>query len=503
MSIKDLADKMRSYGRGPDDVLVHMSKKELRSLQGLAQAAGGSLTVNPKTGLPEAGFLDSLLPTIIGGAVGVMTMNPMAGAAAGAAVGGYQNKDTQLGFLGGAALGAMGGYGGANLAGGLANTGANAAATQGVVNAVPEATLAQEAAVSSVGPVQAGAAQPLSAGADAAYTGAADTARMNYNNMGAMDRFSQGASAAMDNPYGYIDTLGGGTEAAKTAGMAAAPAVYDSMLPDPISDDRESPTLSKYKYAAGLTGDYYGTDGDTSTRERQYFTQPTFTRMAEGGQVPSQGMSGASADAMNRLSGQSGASNAAMQYLSGQTSASPAAVSRQQGIAALPAAAAAPAAANAFPDKEGYTKVADGYSFDPSAQTFSKKYRYEALPPPPTTTDYAGGYAAGGIVSLKSGDVVVPADVTSFAGDGSTDAGMAVLAKKMGAEPIKGQGTGQSDDIPASIDGRQPALVANGEMVVRQPKNPQKVMDAIRNIRKQAIGTTKQIRPVNVDKALA
>jgi hypothetical protein len=80
---------------------------------------------------------------------------------------------------------------------------------------------------------------------------------------------------------------------------------------------------------------------------------------------------------------------------------------------------------------------------------------------------------------------------------------MAVLAKKMGAEPIKGQGTGQSDDIPASIDGRQPALVANGEMVVRQPKNPQKVMDAIRNIRKQAIGTTKQIRPVNVDKALA
>jgi hypothetical protein len=408
MSIKDLADKMRSYGRGPDDVLVHMSKKELRSLQGLAQAAGGSLTVNPKTGLPEAGFLDSLLPTIIGAGVGIMTMNPYAGAAAGAAVGGAQAKSNDQDVLMGAAMGGLGGYGGSNLAAGLANTGANAAATQGMVNAVPEATLAQEAAVNAFGPVQAGAAQPLSAEAASQYTGAADLARADYTNMGKWDQLSQGASAAMDNPYGYVDALGGSKEATKTAGMAAAPMLYDYMTPktgggedDGSGEKKEIP---KYGYNANQTGNFYGVGGDYGTYERTHF-DPTFTRMANGGIVA----------------------------------------------------------------------LAQGGPAQPQ----------------------------GGIVALSKGDVVIPADVTAFAGNGSTDAGMAVLAKKMGAEPIKGPGDGLSDDIQAHIDGQQPARVANGEMVVRQPKNTKKLLAAIKNIRKQAIGTAKQVRPVNVDRALA
>jgi len=64
-----MAEQLRSQGRGEDSMLVHMTPNEVNSLQGLAMAAGGSLTINPETGLPEAGWLGKLLPTILGAAL--------------------------------------------------------------------------------------------------------------------------------------------------------------------------------------------------------------------------------------------------------------------------------------------------------------------------------------------------------------------------------------------------------------------------------------------------
>jgi hypothetical protein len=66
MSLHQLAHHVQSAGRGDDKVLVHMTPKEVGGLQALAMAHGGSLTINPETGLPEAGFLSSLLPMIAG-----------------------------------------------------------------------------------------------------------------------------------------------------------------------------------------------------------------------------------------------------------------------------------------------------------------------------------------------------------------------------------------------------------------------------------------------------
>jgi hypothetical protein len=68
MSLEHVAKHLTAQGRGPDDHLVHMSGKEVAGLQALAMAHGGSLTINPKTGLPEAGFLDDILPTLAVGA---------------------------------------------------------------------------------------------------------------------------------------------------------------------------------------------------------------------------------------------------------------------------------------------------------------------------------------------------------------------------------------------------------------------------------------------------
>jgi hypothetical protein len=67
------AKGLAALGRGPDNQLVHMAPKEVAALQRLATAAGGSLTINPETGLMEAGFLEDWLPTIVGLALAPMT----------------------------------------------------------------------------------------------------------------------------------------------------------------------------------------------------------------------------------------------------------------------------------------------------------------------------------------------------------------------------------------------------------------------------------------------
>jgi hypothetical protein len=55
-----MAQHIQSQGRGEDTMLVHMTPNEVNSLQGLAMAHGGSLTINPETGLPEAGWLGKI-----------------------------------------------------------------------------------------------------------------------------------------------------------------------------------------------------------------------------------------------------------------------------------------------------------------------------------------------------------------------------------------------------------------------------------------------------------
>jgi hypothetical protein len=87
MSLQSLAKTVQDQGRGNDSVLVHMTPGEVHGLQSLALAHGGSLTTNPTTGLPEAGFLDTIL-SIGGGLVGGMVGGPL-GAAIGSGLGTY------------------------------------------------------------------------------------------------------------------------------------------------------------------------------------------------------------------------------------------------------------------------------------------------------------------------------------------------------------------------------------------------------------------------------
>lgn len=112
--------------------------------------------------------------------------------------------------------------------------------------------------------------------------------------------------------------------------------------------------------------------------------------------------------------------------------------------------------------------------------------------------------ARGGIVGLQDGGFVVPADVVSGLGNGSTHAGLAVLSRK-GAVPIQGRGDGMSDSNPTTINGKQPAAVADGEAYfgpkeVAEMGGAQRLYSMMDKIRKDRTGTTKQGRQINPNK---
>lgn len=125
---KKSAQGLAALGRGPDTELVHMTPNEVQGLQSLALNMGGSLTVNPNTGLPEAGFLSNILPAIIGagltigsgGALSPLTAGLLMGGGALAASGGDVGQTLKYG---------LGGFGGASLAGSLGAAGSLASAS--------------------------------------------------------------------------------------------------------------------------------------------------------------------------------------------------------------------------------------------------------------------------------------------------------------------------------------------------------------------------------------
>ena len=113
-----------SLGRGKDTMLVHMTPGEVHGLQQLAMRHGGSLTINPQTGLPEAGILSSLLPLALGFALGPAGLG-MSSLAAAATVGGIGALAT--GSLAKGLSAGFGAYGGAGLGEGLSSMGAEQA----------------------------------------------------------------------------------------------------------------------------------------------------------------------------------------------------------------------------------------------------------------------------------------------------------------------------------------------------------------------------------------
>jgi hypothetical protein len=202
---------MAAQGRGPDRTLVHMSPKEVQGLQALAMAHGGSLTINPETGLPEAGFLESILPAVAGFALNAFA--PGIGSAVGGLFGLGEAAGTALtvGGIAGLSSGSlekgimagMGAYGGASLGGSLGDMGS-------AVNARAANEAAQVAGLGDaerVAAIQAAAKPDISAGFSAAASAPKDFLQDN--------KFALGA-AFLPALAGGFDDKGEGTGATKT-----------------------------------------------------------------------------------------------------------------------------------------------------------------------------------------------------------------------------------------------------------------------------------------------
>jgi hypothetical protein len=208
-----------------------MSRGELKSLQDLALAGGGSLSINPDTGLPEASFLKRLLPTIIGAGLSMIPgVGPLM--AAGIVGGGtaLATGDLNKGLMAG-----LGAYGGAGLAGGLAGAGTAAAAQSAGTAASSAGLSAADAAVSAAEPTFASLAAK-----DAALASPLSTAGQGLSSLGSSGAAGEAAR------QGFMSGVGGGAGLAKYGLAAASPFV--------MGQERDKPTptqpMNRLEYEA-------------------------------------------------------------------------------------------------------------------------------------------------------------------------------------------------------------------------------------------------------------
>lgn len=493
MSLHHIANHLATKGRNGDSTLVHMTHGEVAGLQALAQKNGTSMTINPHTGLPEAFSLKSLIPMAAGVALTVGSGGALSPLAAGMLVGGGYWAST--GSLKQGLMAGLGAYGGAGLGGGIAGMGAEAGTQMaaGEADAAAAEAAKQEAAKQAAlqeASTGVGAPTPWSptVNADVAAQSARDYASNAAGNtyeltggyrptfgpeaMGpqvsgattpamvpANTGFSQatqqalanpmqtGAQSAFSNPGTYVDKLGGGMQAAKYGVASLAPAIGDAMTPDPLTPlPKDTDMGQRYSYQPGYpTGKQGYTMISNEDAKKLY-------GFAEGGEV------GYKYDPVTQ--------NFA-------SSAAPAA----DGIASIPA---------------------KGYGYDPVTQRFTGagtsadylgggqwgKTPEELAAEQASTVDYGGGFAAGGGISSLGG-------------------------YSDGGRMLKGPGDGMSDSIPAQIGSKQPARLADGEFVVPADvvshlgngstdagaKQLYKMMDKIRTARTGRKSQGKQINP--------
>jgi hypothetical protein len=249
MSLAVLADHMASKGRGNDSMLVHMTPREVAGLQALAKAHGGSLTINPDTGLPEAGWVDKLLPAVIGFAVN--TFAPGIGTAIGEALGTSAAVGTGIAVGGAEALrtgdisrglqAGLGAYGGAGLSAGMMNAGTGA-------------LTAEAAALAGTDAAAIGAAQGYSPELIAAMKQQAiDEAALQGSEFTAGQSLSKGFDLAKANPMQAIKDYG------KPLMYAAGPAILaaastEKGLPQTVTKPGMIRPYSYNPYSGGFVG---------------------------------------------------------------------------------------------------------------------------------------------------------------------------------------------------------------------------------------------------------
>lgn len=483
MSIQSLAQKLQSEGRNGDSLLVHMTPSEVGGLQALAKASGGSLTVNPKTGLVEANFLESILPTILG--IGLSFVPGVGPLAAGALVGGGTALAT--GSLEKGLLAGLGAAGGSGLGTAFQGLGA-AAPTIGAVGTNVGSTAV--AAGTGIG----GSTIPTTAQI------AGQAANVGGQSLSPTLQNVARASGASIMPTAPIASVSGSPTIANAAnlsgqvaqtpasmggffadnltniGMAAAPA-FGGFLEQPAPEEDDS-MIRPYTYSQevnplfGMPGQsYYSSQSFTPqtpvpANDFSGFKQGGITSLAVGGesryQQPTKTVDPAVTEYNQQLMQRAQKEYVQTPQLGAFQSALPnaGAYNPEMGAAYQQAQAA---------KQEAMKKIQAnqfGYQYDPTLNTAIKsqptedqfamlqKQMEELRSQQNSAQDNYGfntsdhGYANGGGIRMADGGMY---NLGSYSDGGRL---------------LKGPGDGVSDSIPATIEGGQPARLADGEFVV-------------------------------------
>jgi hypothetical protein len=459
MSLKHAANHLAAHGRGPDTELVHMTKGEINSLQTLAKANGGSLTINPDTGLPEAGFLSNILPVVAGAAAMYFTGGTAApliagmsnAAVIGGGIGALQYARTgslQKGITAG-----MGAYGGAGLAGGLMTSGAAAAGEGALTSEAGKDAIAKNMLENNMTE-------------EAARSTVMKDAAANATNW---DKLSSGFSnLGTSGPTGGLNALkmgmteAGGPSLGRAGFAAVAPALLTSgNQPTPgATDDKVMP--QRLQYNSGIaTNPFpqpdvpgYGDMGQNFGRQQNYF--------------PTAGYQNITAEQAKQMRGYAG--GGPVEAMSN---------------------------ANALGANTGYPQAdIGGHAYATPWQT-------------PVSQNVVHGAADTGVNAMTG-------EMNEFAKGGLSSAAAHLGDYSDGGRLLKGPGDGVSDSIPATIGNKRPARLADGEFVVPArivselgngsteagARKLYAMLDRVQAARKKSIGKGKVAKNSRADKLL-
>jgi hypothetical protein len=453
MATHQLAQGLASLGRHGDSMLMHVSPEEVAGLNALGKMTGHKLHTNPDTGMPEAfsfgDFFSSLLPTLAGFMVGgpagaslglkagttAATIAPIAaGVATGAAVAGAKGEDV----LSGALMGGLGGYGGGNLGSSFGKMGAQGGYQAGqTVGSNMNYVDGIESGLSSAG-----------SGQGMMSTLASQTPPATYSE--GLGQMGRGVQQLASDPFGagykaFTDAGGSAFDLAAPIGMAGLAGAQEDLYPTPDNSLEEKRKAEENKYRDPITG-----------RLNLLQASPGLKLMATGGTVNANSStisSGGIQDLYGTNDQTTGTQNLSKDgYGIGRLNTLAAEGSRAK-------------AADTFYAAGGPVAFDNGGMVSLLQKLFPDllaKIRMQTAMARPSTSTTPSGPST---ISPMNEPGMYPQAADNYMATKETDKGTFALEAAKGGY-LDGAGDGMSDSIPGTIEGKQPARLADGEFVI-------------------------------------
>jgi len=468
MGLHNTAHYLKTKGRNDDTELVHMTKGEVQALKGLAKKHGGDLTTNPETGLPEAGFLSSVLPMVAGIGLDVLTDGAMTPLLSGMLVGGADYAMT--GSVTKGLMAGMGAYGGADLSGAFADAGA----TSGGYDAIGQ--IAGPGGAGTTGDISSIVANQPSYGSDV-VSGLSQAPSVISNNLGStMMAAAPILSGALSNNRSTMPVAS--TASTNPMGLKTLSPDFKGSFPTQPNPAyvAQYPDYKRNPYQPGVPNTLYPSTPGT------YSGGYTPTTMREGGSVPS--YSGEYGSVV-------GIENATQEL--------------ESLYGPRPVISSPTPSVGIVQDTDPNTRNLSPYE----AALYRVKQKASAaglgknavvLPAASTTYGKINPDATPEVQEAAGGGIMGAPSLGGYASGGNP-------------RLLKGPGDGMSDSIPANIGGKQPARLADGEFVVpadvvshlgngSTDAGAKKLYSMMDNIRRARTGRKKQAPEVKADKYL-